>query len=805
MEPRFKTDFGAIRIHTDSHAHDLARSIGAQAFTLGRDIVFGAGFYAPQTERGNRLIAHELAHVEQQSGEQQRSGNLTVAGLSRPAVRRGRAVARRAIGVQRQLAPSPKAIGLYWRGVEVSTDRSSIRKQLEGLVEKGGLGALRRWIQGFLAVDRKVLSAAARSLSDADVDAIVTAVSETNLELEADAKTFVDGLGPRATAIANGILDASEERIERELEHYGIKETEMPPDEGGGGAEGGPSYYESRVTMEDKEAGQNAQRRARALAEARRAADKAQREYNKLVEIPGMSEVEKAVRRELPELKTRFRVAEDNWKTAEDLYAKQAMAATQKFPILAMYASGENVAARLDAFASQPVEQLGETIWRESRRRLENIKTVRSELGGRFNPLFNQRILDLTLAKEDVKGWQKRIGRDHVAAAKGKAEEDQMFWTAIAIGLGLIAAIPTGGTSLVAAGLVTAAGIAGAALSVYNAYEHWHEYQLQSAAAETDYAKAEALAKDEPSLLWLAIDIIGAGLELGAAAAAFRALSTTVKAAKAGDVSAAIKVAKVADSVGITGAAKTKIVGETVAGLSEEAIEQAARTMARSGGMTQREHIARLMAGLAERGQFKGELQKAIELMEHVRGRIPDTARKMVAEGRVRVFNEASLIDAYGPVKGPEMWTKYAYADGFHSKELDIIFLRPSGSTEDLAGALIHEAMHRIGTANPVRGNDFMSEAIAEFAERDFYMTLYAEGGPLAGKAPKSARIQQFLSWSDEQLMHNIEVRYFEAKKHLSPMKRAKFKNVAGESADEIVKSIFDDIAADYGARLVNE
>ncbi|MEP6620351.1 MAG: DUF4157 domain-containing protein [bacterium] len=67
MEPRFDRDFSGVRVHTDSHANDLAGSVHAQAFTVGRNIVFGAGHYAPHTDRGRRLLAHELTHVVQQS------------------------------------------------------------------------------------------------------------------------------------------------------------------------------------------------------------------------------------------------------------------------------------------------------------------------------------------------------------------------------------------------------------------------------------------------------------------------------------------------------------------------------------------------------------------------------------------------------------------------------------------------------------------------------------------------------------------------------------------------------------------
>ena len=66
MEPRLGFDFSHVRIHADGAAADAARSVNARAFTLGRDIVFGAGSFSPDTFGGQRLIAHELAHVVQQ-------------------------------------------------------------------------------------------------------------------------------------------------------------------------------------------------------------------------------------------------------------------------------------------------------------------------------------------------------------------------------------------------------------------------------------------------------------------------------------------------------------------------------------------------------------------------------------------------------------------------------------------------------------------------------------------------------------------------------------------------------------------
>jgi hypothetical protein len=66
LEPRFQHDFSRVRVHADAGAAQSAQAIGARAWTLGPDIAFGSGMYAPWTPRGAGLLAHELAHVVQQ-------------------------------------------------------------------------------------------------------------------------------------------------------------------------------------------------------------------------------------------------------------------------------------------------------------------------------------------------------------------------------------------------------------------------------------------------------------------------------------------------------------------------------------------------------------------------------------------------------------------------------------------------------------------------------------------------------------------------------------------------------------------
>ena len=77
FESRFGYDFSQVRVHTNSKAVEAARSMNAKAFTLGRAVVFGAGQYSPDTYGGRQLLAHELTHVIQQQGRQQRIQRVT--------------------------------------------------------------------------------------------------------------------------------------------------------------------------------------------------------------------------------------------------------------------------------------------------------------------------------------------------------------------------------------------------------------------------------------------------------------------------------------------------------------------------------------------------------------------------------------------------------------------------------------------------------------------------------------------------------------------------------------------------------
>jgi hypothetical protein len=79
MESRFGHNFGHVRIHADERAAESARAVNASAYTVGQQMVFGAGKYQPQTIEGRRLLAHELTHIVQQAGVAGTGGQVSEA------------------------------------------------------------------------------------------------------------------------------------------------------------------------------------------------------------------------------------------------------------------------------------------------------------------------------------------------------------------------------------------------------------------------------------------------------------------------------------------------------------------------------------------------------------------------------------------------------------------------------------------------------------------------------------------------------------------------------------------------------
>jgi hypothetical protein len=123
MEARFGHDFSQVRVHADDRAAASARAVDAEAYTVGRNVVFGGGRYTPASPRGNSLLAHELAHVVQQQGVDAPGGAIPLGRRDDPAEREA----------ERRAGPQPATGGPVVRREPTFADSSCdhVRSNIE--------------------------------------------------------------------------------------------------------------------------------------------------------------------------------------------------------------------------------------------------------------------------------------------------------------------------------------------------------------------------------------------------------------------------------------------------------------------------------------------------------------------------------------------------------------------------------------------------------------------------------------------------------------------------------------------------
>jgi hypothetical protein len=124
MEDHFGTNFESVRVHTNGPASESARDVDALAYTVGSHVVFAPGEYAPNSDDGRRLLAHELAHVVQQ-------------GAAKPSVPAG----AHSSNLQRKKAPrsTAKAPGDKTRASLAWDDALRVMDVITQLLEADGL------------------------------------------------------------------------------------------------------------------------------------------------------------------------------------------------------------------------------------------------------------------------------------------------------------------------------------------------------------------------------------------------------------------------------------------------------------------------------------------------------------------------------------------------------------------------------------------------------------------------------------------------------------------------------------------
>jgi len=245
MEPSFGRDFSRVRVHTGAQAAESARAVNAMAYTVGSDVVFASGQYAPSRVEGQRLLAHELAHVAQQ----EEAGTVKPDSISQPGdahevvaeraatdVLGGRlAVSRGAgmpSGIQRQTpGQSPSSLGLPTRYSQQSQGEIVVESFLNRMWDAQSKQAKPFRITPKVAEGLKIVFPLGAPIGPLT---IYTSVAEFMLHLKGKIPPTID---PNAMAV---------------LDRLPTQEKPLP-DIGGGGVSGEPA--KPKFGPEDVEAG----------------------------------------------------------------------------------------------------------------------------------------------------------------------------------------------------------------------------------------------------------------------------------------------------------------------------------------------------------------------------------------------------------------------------------------------------------------------------------------------------------------------------------------------------------------------
>lgn len=396
---------------------------------------------------------------------------------------------------------------------------------------------------------------------------LVTAIDRFHAEVDELESRFQD----TATRIALDLLAESEQAARAELARYGISAVERTermsvPDDL-------PSRSTITYTVTEVSGGDNAETQrmsaaAATLAANQRAVDKMHARIEGLLEVqwaqlagplgagmgadaprPEDLAPELLAQAPTPEQLPRVlaalqRLAAD----AETAHDAQIATLTAKYPLLASYTHERGDHTEVDAAALDRLGGSGraDEIYGRVAPVLENITRVRNSIGGRFNVWKEPRIVQLAMTELLVApGTLRGAMIDERVAHESEGSWTDWALAVITFGLALLAAIPTGGSSIVA-GIAVTAAIADASLSAYMLADHVAQYGVDLAAAHTDLDRARALSASEPSLFWLAVDVIGTGIGIAQAAHAFgRIASELAKARRAAAAGARLTAAEI--------------------------------------------------------------------------------------------------------------------------------------------------------------------------------------------------------------------------------------------------------------------
>lgn len=556
FEQRSGVRLDGVRIHTDERAAASARAVGALAYTLGSDVVFAPGRFAPHTIAGERLLAHEIAHVlldrQAQSALPARLHRQAVtpapaAGTTPPSPAPPATTARAASSAAASSAPSatpsasavppamvaankacvagsgpgrPSSKTYPYRGVQMSTDPEFMRWEMRLLIRWHGLKGGDMWFdalrgrgfdlplpfsahaRAYGGLQPRTPIDAKREMEDNQIraqigPAAVALATSIYPEVRQEAVNCLSEFQKLMRATLETVLVESERRLETQRILYGVKRTS----EGPGGA------FEAKNTVTF----QGLVGAAKDLLAIRNRITPLRQQQMGLMVLRGKAFA-------VPESnKPRYDALQVKIDEIEKEYDTARAGAALRYPVLGAIlddSSRESASFKLERLARgeltspprgrfSPPSGTAAMIGNVLEQPQSSINTVRKKVDSDPDKLWS--IAPIVSLTRSVLGTRSKVMADKLVDEKleERAFDEtikQLFLGALA----LVLALPTGGGSL-----AVGTAVAGAALSGYQALQSISKYQLEMALTSTDLDKrAYAISTEEPSALWVALDVV---------------------------------------------------------------------------------------------------------------------------------------------------------------------------------------------------------------------------------------------------------------------------------------------------------
>jgi hypothetical protein len=562
FEGRFGRDLSGVRVHTHAQAGNLARAIDARAYTHGQNIAFAPGEFAPHTTEGRRLLAHELTHVAQQADGPSAAG--VVQRDATPAPAKADADKKDDKPDQPPAVPRPGVPRVWFQGSVLVDDRDFMKGEMRRTIGRLGLDGADEWhamLLGWKPITAPLpYSAHARSSGglrprsaydvareDRDkalVNELAPMVSSVYQEVRADVITWFPTFETQLKANALDTLKASQARAKAEMVRYGLSSEQVQTRAArrrkeDGGWVNDPAEYKTvhNIADADSPAVKNMQAAAAVLLARRQKLDNDQIDYDaKQREFSGVTYASSCNQGYCPPKPATTITKEDlesklkKLNEDRDKYNQLREQLTFQYPIIDRAADLETGSwSALNEIAnSKSPADLATTLGERIADNLSDIDRTRDGIGnGHVNLWRRKPLVDLTKAQLET---ANNPAYNRVVDDKFKHEQPNVI-DAVLEGIALLT-LNIAAIVLAPATLGISLGVA-AAVNVGLAAKHTVDYLYDKSLAGSDLRRAQALSADEPSLFWLAVEIVGAVVDVGTAVAAMKTLGPLAKAAQA--------------------------------------------------------------------------------------------------------------------------------------------------------------------------------------------------------------------------------------------------------------------------------